>query len=341
MSDSDDAFDLYNSPDKDPFAMDMDDSLFAQNFFATRKNIEKDSNTNTVNTNITTNNKEQDNENENEKEKEKENEIKKEKEEQNNNELKIQENKKQEEKTKTLSTNISPSSTDIPNTQTNSSKKSSSIYIAKLPWWTTDVQLEEILTKLNFKWKELRFYDNKVNGKLGYVYVDFGDPTIAFKAKNALNGKYINGEPCLIQFASNHNGRFAPTHQTSTRREERQLQSNPYQPSKVIDRRTTTTKSPVSPRIYKPGYSEISAPIYERSSVIRDPLHEKSTRYSSSIYEHDLRPSSSSSSYSKSSSRVSSRHSESRRDYRDDPYYESSYRYRIDRYAYRPESRRY
>ncbi|KAL5231195.1 hypothetical protein ABZP36_029971 [Zizania latifolia] len=76
------------------------------------------------------------------------------------------------------------------------------LFVGELHWWTTDADLEVELIKYG-PVKEVKFFDEKVNGKSkGYCQVDFYDSTAAAACKEAMNGHLFNDRPCVVAIAS-------------------------------------------------------------------------------------------------------------------------------------------
>eukprot|EP01101_Sappina_pedata_P002959 TRINITY_DN13169_c0_g1_i1.p1 TRINITY_DN13169_c0_g1~~TRINITY_DN13169_c0_g1_i1.p1 ORF type:complete len:249 (-),score=59.12 TRINITY_DN13169_c0_g1_i1:10-756(-) len=74
-----------------------------------------------------------------------------------------------------------------------------SVYIGGLNWWTTDQQLEEILTKFG-KLRTIKFHEDTANGSSeGNVYIEFTSHEAANAAKEHLDGTDINGSKCSIR----------------------------------------------------------------------------------------------------------------------------------------------
>jgi len=81
------------------------------------------------------------------------------------------------------------------------------IYIGNLTFWTTDQQVEDLLSEFG-KIKQLRFFEDKINGKSkGYAFVEFYSMDAPKAAKEKLHGKEINGKECLISYVNLHNYR--------------------------------------------------------------------------------------------------------------------------------------
>jgi len=81
------------------------------------------------------------------------------------------------------------------------------IYLGNLAWWTTDQQIEDLLSEFG-KVKSLKFFEDKVNGKSkGYAFVDFLSLDSARQAKEKLSGKEINDKPMLVNYVSPSNYR--------------------------------------------------------------------------------------------------------------------------------------
>ncbi|CAH8358145.1 unnamed protein product [Eruca vesicaria subsp. sativa] len=77
----------------------------------------------------------------------------------------------------------------------------STLFVGDLHWWTTDAELEAELCKYGTV-KEVRFFDEKANGKSrGYCQVEFYDPMSATACKEGMNGLEFNGRPCFVEVA--------------------------------------------------------------------------------------------------------------------------------------------
>ncbi|RRT37774.1 hypothetical protein B296_00046314 [Ensete ventricosum] len=76
------------------------------------------------------------------------------------------------------------------------------LFVGKLHWWTTDVELESVLLRYG-RVKEVKFFDEKTSGKSkGYCQVEFYDSTVAAACKEGMNGHVFNGRPCVVVYAS-------------------------------------------------------------------------------------------------------------------------------------------
>ncbi|KAF3563636.1 hypothetical protein DY000_02017278 [Brassica cretica] len=75
------------------------------------------------------------------------------------------------------------------------------LFIGELHWWTTDAELEAELCKYGTV-KEVRFFDEKANGKSrGYCQAEFYDPMAAAACKEGMDGYEFNGRPCVVEIA--------------------------------------------------------------------------------------------------------------------------------------------
>lgn len=85
---------------------------------------------------------------------------------------------------------------------TGSVENGSTIYVGELHWWTTDAELESILSQYG-RVKEIKFYDERASGKSkGYCQVEFYDAAAAAACKEGMNGYLFNGRACVVAFAS-------------------------------------------------------------------------------------------------------------------------------------------
>ncbi|KAL2484488.1 RNA-binding (RRM/RBD/RNP motif) family protein [Abeliophyllum distichum] len=76
------------------------------------------------------------------------------------------------------------------------------LYVGELHWWTTDAELEVVLTQYG-KVKEIKFFDERASGKSkGYCQVEFYDPPAAAACKEGMNGYIFNGRACVVAFAT-------------------------------------------------------------------------------------------------------------------------------------------
>ncbi|KAJ8773501.1 hypothetical protein K2173_005747 [Erythroxylum novogranatense] len=79
---------------------------------------------------------------------------------------------------------------------------STMLFVGELHWWTTDAELESVLSHYG-KVKEIKFFDERASGKSkGYCQVEFYDPAGAAACKDGMNGHIFNGRACLVAFAS-------------------------------------------------------------------------------------------------------------------------------------------
>ncbi|KAK9050907.1 hypothetical protein SSX86_027532 [Deinandra increscens subsp. villosa] len=76
------------------------------------------------------------------------------------------------------------------------------LFVGELHWWTTDAELENVLSQYG-RVKEIKFFDERASGKSkGYCQVDFYDSGSAAACKDGMNGYVFNGRPCVVAFAS-------------------------------------------------------------------------------------------------------------------------------------------
>ncbi|KAF5741121.1 cleavage and polyadenylation specificity factor subunit 6 isoform X1 [Tripterygium wilfordii] len=76
------------------------------------------------------------------------------------------------------------------------------LYVGELHWWTTDAELESVLSQYG-RVKEIKFFDERASGKSkGYCQVEFYDPNAAAACKEGMNGHLLNGRACVVAFAS-------------------------------------------------------------------------------------------------------------------------------------------
>ncbi|KAF8399826.1 hypothetical protein HHK36_015698 [Tetracentron sinense] len=76
------------------------------------------------------------------------------------------------------------------------------IFVGELHWWTTDAELESVLSQYG-RVKEIKFFDERASGKSkGYCQVEFYDATAAAACKEGMNGHIFNGRACVVAFAS-------------------------------------------------------------------------------------------------------------------------------------------
>ncbi|KAM3358560.1 cleavage and polyadenylation specificity factor subunit 6 [Capsicum galapagoense] len=76
------------------------------------------------------------------------------------------------------------------------------LFVGELHWWTTDSELESVLTQYG-KVKEIKFFDERASGKSkGYCQVEFFDPASAAACKEGMNGYIFNGRACVVAFAT-------------------------------------------------------------------------------------------------------------------------------------------
>ncbi|KAL3368552.1 hypothetical protein AABB24_009419 [Solanum stoloniferum] len=76
------------------------------------------------------------------------------------------------------------------------------LFVGELHWWTTDAELESVLTQYG-NVKEIKFFDERASGKSkGYCQVEFFDPASAAACKEGMNGYNFNGRACVVAFAT-------------------------------------------------------------------------------------------------------------------------------------------
>ncbi|KAL2519637.1 RNA-binding (RRM/RBD/RNP motif) family protein [Abeliophyllum distichum] len=76
------------------------------------------------------------------------------------------------------------------------------LFVGELHWWTTDAELETVLTQYGMV-KEIKFFDERASGKSkGYCQVEFYDPAAAYACKDGMNGYVFNGRACVVAFAT-------------------------------------------------------------------------------------------------------------------------------------------
>ncbi|KDP26705.1 hypothetical protein JCGZ_17863 [Jatropha curcas] len=76
------------------------------------------------------------------------------------------------------------------------------LFVGELHWWTTDAELESVLSQYG-KVKEIKFFDERASGKSkGFCQVEFYDAAAAAACKEGMNGHVFNGRPCVVAFAS-------------------------------------------------------------------------------------------------------------------------------------------
>ncbi|XP_010554163.1 PREDICTED: cleavage and polyadenylation specificity factor subunit CG7185-like [Tarenaya hassleriana] len=76
------------------------------------------------------------------------------------------------------------------------------LFVGELHWWTTDAELESILSQYG-RVKEIKFFDERASGKSkGYCQVEFYEAAAAAACKEGMNGYIFNGRACVVAFAS-------------------------------------------------------------------------------------------------------------------------------------------
>ncbi|KAM5568020.1 cleavage and polyadenylation specificity factor subunit 6 [Rosa sericea] len=79
---------------------------------------------------------------------------------------------------------------------------SATLFVGELHWWTTDAELESVLSQFG-RIKEIKFFDERASGKSkGYCQVDFYDPAAASACKEGMDGYVFNGRACVVAFAT-------------------------------------------------------------------------------------------------------------------------------------------
>lgn len=76
------------------------------------------------------------------------------------------------------------------------------IFVGDLHWWTTDAELEGVLSQYG-RVKEIKFFDERASGKSkGYCQVEFYESSAAAACKEGMHGFLFNGRACVVAFAS-------------------------------------------------------------------------------------------------------------------------------------------
>ncbi|GMH01539.1 hypothetical protein Nepgr_003378 [Nepenthes gracilis] len=79
---------------------------------------------------------------------------------------------------------------------------STTLYVGELHWWTTDSEIESVLSQYG-RVKEIKFFDERASGKSkGYCQVEFYESIAAAACKEKMNGYVFNGRACVVAFAS-------------------------------------------------------------------------------------------------------------------------------------------
>ncbi|XP_042498717.1 cleavage and polyadenylation specificity factor subunit 6-like [Macadamia integrifolia] len=79
---------------------------------------------------------------------------------------------------------------------------STMLFVSELHWWTTDAELESMLSQFG-RVKEIKFFDERASGKSkGYCQVEFFDPAAAAACKEGMNGYVFNGRACAVNVAT-------------------------------------------------------------------------------------------------------------------------------------------
>lgn len=118
------------------------------------------------------------------------------------------------------------------------------VYVASLTWWTTDAELETILSEFG-RVKSLTFFADKATGKSkGCCAVEFATADAAMGCKEKLHGRTINGKACVVTYAE------IPKQQAAA------VVTNPNAP--LPPPPDTAWKGPIPPD--KPGYGGVPFP---------------------------------------------------------------------------------
>ncbi|PON42322.1 Splicing factor-like protein [Parasponia andersonii] len=79
---------------------------------------------------------------------------------------------------------------------------STMLFVGELHWWTTDAELESVLSQYG-RVKEIKFFDERASGKSkGYCQIEFYDAAAAAACKEGMHGYVFNGRACVVTFAS-------------------------------------------------------------------------------------------------------------------------------------------
>uniref|UniRef100_A0A803PH50 RRM domain-containing protein n=1 Tax=Cannabis sativa TaxID=3483 RepID=A0A803PH50_CANSA len=79
---------------------------------------------------------------------------------------------------------------------------STMLFVGELNWWTTDAELENVLSQYG-RVKEIKFFDERASGKSkGYCQVEFHDSSAATACKEGMHGQVFNGRACVVAFAT-------------------------------------------------------------------------------------------------------------------------------------------
>ncbi|KAL5552720.1 hypothetical protein UlMin_040121 [Ulmus minor] len=79
---------------------------------------------------------------------------------------------------------------------------SAMLFVGELHWWTTDAELESVLSQYG-RVKEIKFFDERASGKSkGYCQVEFYEAAAAAACKEGMHGHAFNGRACVVAFAS-------------------------------------------------------------------------------------------------------------------------------------------
>lgn len=133
-------------------------------------------------------------------------------------------------------------------------KEQTAIYIGNLTWWTTDQNLEDLVTEVGGKPKQVRFFEDKVNGKSkGYALVEFATPEMAAMVKEKLQNKEINGRPCMVNFASAASFKQPPVATVGVPPPTRRVGKEPPKPFVPVPPGTNPPYPPNIPMPFPPG----------------------------------------------------------------------------------------
>lgn len=148
----------------------------------------------------------------------------------------------------------SPATTTTTGEDTNDGRPTA-VYVASLTWWTTDAELETILSEFG-RVKSLTFFADKATGKSkGCCAVEFATADAAMGCKEKLHGRTINGKACVVTYAE------IPKQQAAV------VVANPNAP--LPPPPDTAWKGPIPPD--KPGYGGVpyNAPSIHQQQMMR------------------------------------------------------------------------
>ncbi|PSS26919.1 Cleavage and polyadenylation specificity factor subunit like [Actinidia chinensis var. chinensis] len=104
------------------------------------------------------------------------------------------------------------------------------LYVGELHWWTTDADLESVLSQYG-RVKEIKFFDERASGKSkGYCHVEFYDAAAAAVCKEGMNGHAFNGRACIVTFASQQTVKQMPSSYMNKNQVQPQSQSQGRRP---------------------------------------------------------------------------------------------------------------